>query len=185
MCKIISSDVEAKVLINCTTDGRNYKASSYNLGFRQYTVLSVSHDYCTVNSDEDILIIQFRDSSPPLMDTFMTIIPALVHCEDSYVLSAHEGFNNYIAITVKDTDPTEYSILIDNSPVMVRWDNIELDGEAYYFSTLLLTEGRHEVSLSGNMIKFEVILYGSNENDTFALPAGMRLNIKENLTRQG
>ena len=49
----------------------------------------------------------------------------------------------------------------------------------------MITEGRHEVTLSGNMIKFGVILYGSNENDTFALPAGMRLNIKENLTRQG
>ena len=185
MFKIIASDVGAKVLLNCTTDGLNYEASSYNLGFRQYTVLSVSHDYCTVNSDEDILIIQFRDSSPPLMDTFMTIIPALVHYEDSYVLNAHKGFNNYIAITVKDTDPTEYSILIDNNPVMVRWDNIELDGEAYYFSTLMITEGRHEVSLSGNMIKFGVILYGSNENDTFALPAGMRLNIEENLICQG
>ena len=76
------------MLINCTTDGTNYEAYNINLGFRQHTVLSIPHDYYTVKSDENILIIQFRDSSPALMDTFMTIIPAPVHFEDSYVLNA-------------------------------------------------------------------------------------------------
>ena len=76
------------------------------------TVLTIPHDYCTVKSDENNLIIQFRDSSLPLMDTFMTIIPALVHFEDSYILNAYEDFNNYIAIIVKDTDPTKNSLMI-------------------------------------------------------------------------
>ena len=185
MFKIIASDGGANVSINCTTDGTDYEINNFNLGFRQHTVLLVSHDYCTVKSDENILIIQFRDSSPPLMDTFMTIIPALVHYEDSYVLNAHEGFNNYIAITVKDTDPTSNSIMINNNPVTVRWQMIELDGDEYYFSTLMLTAGRHVVEFSDNSITFGVIQYGSNDNDTFALPAGMRLNIDENLPNAG
>ena len=185
MFKIIASDVGADVLINCTTDGTNYEANNINLGFRQHTVLSIPHDYCTVKSDENILIIQFRDSSPSLMDTFMTIIPAVVHFEDSYVLNAHEGFNNYIAITVKDTDPTSNSLMINNNPVTVRWEMIELDGDEYYFSTLMLTAGRHVLIFSENTIRFGVIIYGSNENDTFALPAGMRLNIVENLPYEG
>ena len=185
MFKIIASDVGADVLINCTTDGTNYEANNINLGFRQHTVLSIPHDYCTVKSDENILIIQFRDSSPPLMDTFMTIIPALVHFEDSYVLNAHEGFNNYIAITVKDTDPTNSSLIINNNPVTVRWEMIELNGDKYYFSTLMLKAGRHVLAFSGNTFRFGVIIYGSNENDTFALPAGMRLNIVENLPHAG
>ena len=185
MFKIIASDVGANVSINCTTDGTNYEANNFNLGFRQHTVLPVSHDYCTVKSDENILIIQFRDSSPPLMDTFMTIIPALVHYEDSYVLNAHEGFNNYIAVTIKDTDPTSNSIMINNNPVTVRWRMIELDEDEHYFGTLMLTAGRHVVEYSDNSITFGVIQYGSNENDTFALPAGMRLNIAENLPNAG
>ena len=185
MFKIIASDVGANVSINCTTDGTDYEVNNYNLGFRQHTVLSVSHDYCTVKSDENVLIIQFRDSSPPLMDTFMTIIPALVHYEDNYVLNAHEGFNNYIAITVKDTDATGNSIMINNNPVTVRWQMIELDKDEYYFGTLMLTAGRHVVEFSDNSIIFGVIQYGSNENDTFALPAGMRLNIAENLPNAG
>ena len=185
MFKIIASDVGANVSINCTTDGTNYEVNNYNLGFRQYTVLSVSHAYCTVKSDEIILIIHFRDSSPPLMDTFMTIIPALVHYEDSYVLNAHEGFNNYIAITVKDTDPTSNSMMINNNPVTVRWHMIELDGDEYYFSTFMLTVGKHVVEFSDNSIIFGVIQYGSNDNDTFALPAGVRLNIAENLPNTG
>ena len=185
MFKIIASDVGAIVSMNCTTDGTNYEVNNFNLGFRQHTVLSVSHDYCTVKSDENILIIQFRDSSPPLMDTFMTIIPALVHFEDSYVLNAHEGFNNYIAITVKDTNPTNNSIMINNNPVTVRWEMIELDGDEYYFTTLMLTVGRHEITFSGNSITFGVIIYGSNGKDTFALPAGMKLEIDKSLPHAG
>ena len=185
MFKIIASDVGANVSINCTTDGTDYEVNNYILGFRQHTVLSVSHDYCTVKSDENILIIQFRDSSPPLMDTFMTIIPALVHYEDSYVLNAHEGFNNYIAITVKDTDPTSNSLMVNNNPVTVRWQMIELDGDVYYFGAVMLTAGRHVVIFSENSVTFGVIQYGFNGNDTFALPAGMRLNIAENLPNAG
>ena len=185
MFKIITSDVGANVLMNCTTDGTNYEANKFNLGFRQHTVLSVTHDYCTVKSDENILIIQFRDSSPPLMDTFMTIIPSLVHYEDIYVFNAYRGFTNYIAITVKDINITNNSIMINNSPVTVRWKMVELDGDVYYFSTLMLTTGRHVITFSGGSIKFGAIIYGSNEDDMFALPAGMTLNIAEKFTHAG
>ena len=187
MFKIIASDVGANVLMNCTTDGTDYEANNFTLGFRQHTVLSVTHDYCTVKSDENILIIQFRDSSPPLMDTFMTIIPALVHYEDNYVINAYRDYTNYIAITVKDTNLniTNNSLMIDNNPVTVRWEMIELDGDVYYFSTLVLTVGRHVVTFSEGSVEFGVVVYGSNEDDMFALPAGMRLNITENLPRAG
>ena len=58
----------------------------------------------------------------------MTIIPSLVHYEDNYVLNAYEGFTNYITITVKDSDITNSSLIINSSPVTVRWEMIELDG---------------------------------------------------------
>ena len=185
MLKIIASDVGADVLVNCTNH-EIYIVNNFKLGFRQHTVLPIPDlYYCTVKSDENILIIQFRDSSPPLMDTFMTIIPAVVHFEDSYVLNAHEGFNNYIAITVKDTDPTNNSLMINNNPVPVRWEMIKPNGDEYYFSTLMLTLGRHVLTFSGNTVRFGAMIYGSNENDTFALPAGMRLNIAEISPREG
>ena len=187
MFKIIASDVGANVLMNCTTDGTDYEANNFTLGFRQHTVLSVTHDYCTVKSDENILIIQFRDSSLPLMDTFMTIIPALVHYEDNYVFNTYSDFTNYIAITVKgnNLNITNNSIMINNNPVTVRWEMIELDGDVYYFSTLVLTVGRHVVTFSEGSVEFGAVVYGSNEDDMFALSAGMRLNIVENLTRAG
>ena len=185
MFKIIASDVGANVMMNCTTDGTSYQISNYNLGFRQHTVFSVSHDYCTVRSDENILVIQFRDSSPPLMDTFMTIIPSLVHYEDNYVLNTYEGFINYITITVKDSDITNSSLMINSSPVTVRWEMIELDGDVYHFSTLMLASGRHTIAFSGRSIKFGAVIYGSNTNDMFALPAGIRLNMTEDLSHSG
>ena len=186
MFKIIASDVGANVLMNCTTDGTNYEANNFNLGFRQHTVLSVTHDYCTVKSDENILIIQFRDSSPPLMDTFMTIIPSLVHYEDIYVFNAYGNVNNYIAITVKDTNIANNSVIIDNSPVTVRWDTIKLDGDVYHFSTLIiLTAGRHVITFSGGSVKFGAVIYISNEIGTIALPAGMRLSMADDFPHAG
>ena len=189
MFKIVASDFGANVSINCTTDGADYEANYFYLGFREHTVLSVSHDHCTVKSDENILIIQFRDSSPPLMDTFMTIIPALVQYENNYVLTAHErvdvNVNNYIAITVKDTNPSHSSLMINNNPIAVRWQMIELDGENYYFATSVLSAGRHVITFTNNSITFGVILYGNSHNDTYALPAGMTLNITENLPYAG
>ena len=176
MFKIIASDVGANVLMNCTTDGTDYKAYGLNLGFRQHRVFSLTHDYCTVKSDRNILIIQFRDSSPPLMDTFMTIIPALVHYEDHYVLNAYEDFDNCIAITVKDTDVATNSILLDDGPIAIAWTMIELDGDAYYFGSLALAVGRHSLAFSKNSFTFGVILYGSNEIETFALPVGFRID---------
>ena len=185
MFKIIASDVGASVMMNCTTDGTSYQVSNYNLGFRQHTVLSVSHSYCIVRSNENILIIQFRDSSQPLMDTFMTIIPSLVHYEDNYVLNAYEGFTNYITITVKDSDITNSSLMINNSPVTVRWEMIELDGDVYHFSTLMLASGRHTITFSESFIKFGAVIYGSNEIDMLALPAGIGLNFTKSLPRTG
>ena len=185
MFKIIASDVGAYVFMNCTTDGTNYKANKFNLGFRQHTVLSVTHDYCTVKSDKSILIIQFRDSSPPLMDTFMTIIPALVHYEDNYVFNTYKGFDNYIVITVKDLNVTTNSIMLDDSPITVKWQAMELDEDAYHFVTLKLTPGRHKISFLENSTTFGVMIYGSNENDTFALPVGMRMKLDKNFTSTG
>ena len=185
MFKIVASDVGANVFMNCTTDGTDYITSTYYLGFREHIAFSVTHDYCAVKSDENILIIQFKDSSPPWMDTFMTIIPALVHYEDHYVITAHKGFENYIAITVKNTDIATNSMLLDDSPIAITWNLIELDGDVYYFTTLRLSEGRHTLAFLKNSIVFGVILYGSSKNDTFAYPAGMRLNLKNNFPNKG
>ena len=185
MFKVVASDFGANVSMNCTTNGADYEANNFVLGFRQHTVLSVYHDYCTVRSDEDILIIQFRDSSPPVMDTFMTIIPALVHYKDNYVLTAHEDVNNYIAITVKDTNPTHSILMSNDNPIAESWQMIELDGDEYYLATSMLTAGRHVITFSGSSITFGVIIYGSSHNDTFALPAGMRLNMAKNLPHAG
>ena len=185
MLKIVASDVGAHVSVKCTTLGTYYEVRNFYLGFRQHTTFSVSHDYCTVKSDENILIIQFRDSSPPLMDTFMTIIPALVQYENNYVLTAHERFNNYVAITVKDINPNSKTVLLNDSPINVNWKRVEIDGDTYYFGTLLLIAGRHQIEFTDNSIVFGAILYGSNGNDAFAFPAGMKLNMIETFPNAG
>ena len=75
--------------------------------------------------------------------------------------------------------------MINNNPIAVRWQMIELDGENYYFATSVLSAGRHVITFTDNSITFGVILYGNSHNDTYALPAGMRLNITENLPDAG
>ena len=183
--KFIASDVGALVFMNCTTDGTNYEINGIKLGFRDHRVMSITHDYCTVKSDKNILIIQFRDSSPPLRDTFMTIIPALVHYENNYVLNTYEGFDNFIALTGKDADVATNTILLDHSPIFLKWKMIELDGDAYHFATVFLPSGRHTIAFLGKSVEFGVILYGLNKNDTYAYPAGMKLNFTGNVPYEG
>ena len=184
MFKFISSDVGALMFMNCTNDGTNYEINDIKLGFRDHRVLSVTHNYCTVKSNRNILIIQFRDSSPPLIDTFMTIIPALVHYEDNYAFNTHEGFNNFVAITVKDANVTTNTLLLNHYPFIFTWETIELDGDVYHFTTLFVA-GRYTLAFLGKSIEFGVILYGFNESDTFAYPAGMKLNFNRNVPYEG
>ena len=185
MFKLISSDIGASVSINCTSDGINYESNNYHLGFRQHLVLSITHHHCIVNSDENILIIQFKDSSQSLLDTFMTIIPAIDQFEDYYVFNTHDGYTNYVAITVKSTNPNIDSMLLNNSPKTVNWETVNLDGNAHYYGVLQLPAGRHTLAFSEGVVKFGAIIYGSSETDTYALPAGMKLNLATDLPSRG
>ena len=189
MFKIIASDVGANVTMNCTTDGSNYEANNFNLVFRQHKVISVIHDYCIVDSDENILIIQFKDSDESLQDTFMTIIPALSHFQTHYVFETYSNFDNHVVMTVKNTNPNTYSLLLNNNPVTLEWESVEINEITYYYSMLSLSaNNRQKLEFSRNDIKFGAMIYGITQrenNDTFALPAGLALNIREDLPMQG
>ena len=177
MFKLISSDIDASVSINCTDDGINYESNNYHLGFRQHLVLSITHHHCIVNSDENILIIQFKDTSQSPLDTFMTIIPAVDQFEDHYVFSAN---NSRVALTVMGTNP---NILLDGHLISVQWTMINFE-EPHYYSVLILSGGRHTLTFSGDG-KFGVIVYGSSGTNTYAFPAGMKLDLAADLPSQG
>ena len=193
MFKIIASDVGANVSINCTTDGTDYEASNFNLGFRQHNVILVMHEYCTVDSDEDILMIQFKDGSQPLQDTFMTILPALDHFQTRYVFEVYFNFETYVVLTVRNIDPSTVSLLHNDNPLDLEWKSVEINMNIYYYSILVLSyryySSRHTLEFSRNDIKFGAMLYGvslvENNIDTYALPAGLALEVKEDLPIQG
>ena len=193
MFKIIASDVGANVSINCTTDGTDYEVNNYNLGFRQHTVLSVSHDYCTVKSDENILIIQFRDSSPPLMDTFMTIIPAIDHFRSKYAFEVYSDYEAYVVLSVENIDPSTITLLHNGNPLVLEWESVQINKNTYYFSTLVLyyrsVSSRDSLEFSRSDIKFGAMLYGvslrENSIDTIALPTGLALVDREDIPIQG
>ena len=183
MFKLISSDIGASVSVNCTSDGINYENNNYHLGFRQHLVLSFTHDHCIVNSDEDILVIQFSDGSRSL-DTFMTVIPSPDQYDNHYMILADSGFNNYVALTVTETDPRLHLLLLNNEPVTATWESTDLNGYAIYYAVLMLPIGRYTLHFSGSNIRFGAILYGSNEADTYGLLAGINLTLNTNLPFQ-
>jgi len=185
MFKLISSDIGASLSINCTSDGINYESNNYSLSFRQNLVLNIVHDYCRVNSDENILIIQFKDSNLRSSDTFMTIVPSLNQFDDFYVFNAYETFDNSIALIVTATDPNINNLLLNNSPAVVSWKLINLNDELFYCGMLSVSSGRHTLTISGGSIKFGAILYGSSGSDTYALPAGISLDVATDLPSQG
>ena len=185
MFKLISSDIGASVSINCTSDGINYESNNYHLGFRQHLVLSITHHHCIVNSDENILIIQFKDSGNELMDTFMTILPAIDQFDDFYVINTHTNFNNYIALSVTSSNPNLNTLLLDNNHTTVRWELLNLNEETYYYGVLNPSPGRHTLTFSGTDITFGAIIYGSGTADSYSLPAGMIFNVSRDLPLQG
>ena len=193
--KIIASDVGASVIINCTTNGTDYEVNNYNLGFRQHVVISVIHDYCVVESDENILMIQFKDSGQELQDTFMTILPALSHFQTRYVVQTYRDFDHYVVLSVENADPNSETLLLDDSPFALQWKLVEINGNNYYYGTLSLSSSsRHSLEFSRSNIKFGAVLYGvrrsvfrqrGNGIETLALPAGLTLDINEMLPNQG
>ena len=181
MFKLISSDIGASVSMNCTSDGINYESNNYHLVFRQHLVLSITHHHCIVNSDENILIIQFKDSSQSPLDTFMTIIPAIDQFEDYYVMNTN---NSYVVLTVMGSNPNIIPILLDDNPATVSWEVFILNESAYYYGVLQLPSGRHTLTFLEGVVKFGAIIYGTNGTDTYALPAGMKLDLVTDLPSQ-
>ena len=182
MFKLMSSDIGASVSINCTTDGINYESNNYHLGFRQHLVLSITHHHCIVDGDERILVVQFSNGSQIPSDTFMTILQTPEQFEHHYVFNMYNNFSNYVALTVKASNPSFNHILLNNSAVGVTWERISLNGNIYYFGVITLSAGKHILEAN---FKFGAILYGSNTDYTYALPAGMILNITAKPPSQG
>jgi len=181
MFKLISSDIGASVSINCTSDGVNYESNNYHLSFRQHLVLSIIHHHCIVNSNENILIIQFMDSSQSPLDTFMTIIPAIDQFEPYYVLNTD---NSYVALTLIGNNVNQ--ILVDDNPTTVNWEEFIINNQMFYYGVLpLVSAGRHTLALSGDNVKFGAIIYGFSQTDTYARPAGMKLDLTTDLPSQG
>ena len=192
MFKIIASDVGANVMINCTTNGTDYEVNNFNLGFRQHIVISVIHDYCVINSDENILVIQFKDSGQKLHDTFMTILPALSHFQTKHVVQTYNSFprhNYYVVLSVENIDPNSESLLLNDSPFTSEWKLVEINGNNYYYTTLSLSFfTTQSLQFLNNNIKFGAVLYGvrqrENRFETLAQPAGLALDIDETLPIQ-
>jgi len=180
--KLISSDIGANVSINCTSDGINYESNNYHLGFRHCLVLSITHYHCIANSDENILIIQFKDSSQSPLDTFMTIIPAIDQFEDYYVMNTNYS---YVVLTVVGNNPNIIPILLDDNPATVNWEVFILNENAYYSGILQLPVGRHTLTFLEGVVNFGAIIYGLIGTDTYALPAGIKLDIVTDLPSQG
>ena len=182
--RLLASDIGANVTLNCTTDGLDYESSSYYLGFRENILLSVTHSHCAITSDEYILIIQFQNSSKSSADTFMLVVPGLVHYENQYVFYTVDNFS-LVVMTVPTENPTFNPLLVNNSVQFLDWKRIELNAEMYYYITLSLPVGTHTIGFVGNRVTFGITIYGSNTTDLYALPAGMRLDLITDLPLQG
>ena len=188
MFKIVASDAGANVSTNCTSDGIVYESGSYYLGFRQAVTLSLNHSYCAVNSVGRILIIQSRDSLQQTLiglDTYMTIVPAVTQFRDMYVFNTFSS-NSFAGLVVREIDPSSTPLLLNDVPVSdFIWQRVNLDGMSYFYGTLALPLGRNELNFISMTIEFGAIIYGYSEMHTYALAAGMKLDLEINLPVQG
>ena len=186
--KIVTSDAGANVSTNCTSDGIVYESGSFYLGFRQAVTLSLNHSYCAVDSVGRILIIQFRDSLHQALidlDTYMTIVPAVTQFKDMYVFNTYNS-NSFGGLVVREIDPSSTPLLLNDVPVRgFIWQRVNLDGMSYFYGTLALPLGRNKLNFISMTIEFGAIIYGYNEMDTYALPAGINFELEIGLPVQG
>lgn len=180
----ITSDAGANVTLNCTTDGINYESSGYSLDFREHMVLSIMYSHCAITSDENILILQFQNSSITDTDMFMLIVPGLVHYEIRYVFNIFDNFS-IAAVTVPAENPNYNPLLLNNSVHHLNWKRIELNKEIYYYATTSLPAGTHTLAFVGSRVKFGVTIYEYSTTNMHALPAGMRLDLATDFPSQG
>ena len=188
MFKFVASDAGANVSVNCTSDGIAYETRSFYLGFRQALSLSLIDSYCAINSDENILIIQFQESNHELpRDTFMTVVPAVTHYSDTYVFNTYG--NSIVSLVVRERNPRSIPLLLNDVQVSgPTWEEVVLDEITYFFGAIALPLGRNRLNLDLMLvmtIEFGAVIYGFSEMDTFALPAGMKLDLIMNLPTQG
>ena len=181
--RLLASDIGANVTLNCTTDEIYYE-SSYYLDFREHILLLITHDHCAITSDENILIIQFQNSTKSSADTFMLVVPGLVHYENHYVFHTVDNFSVAV-MTVPTENPTFNPLQVNKSIQFLDWKRIELNTEIYYYTTLSLPAGTHTIRFVGNHVTFGITVYGGNTTDTYAIPAGMRLDLITDLPMQG
>ena len=182
MFKFVASDAGADVSVNCTSDGIYYETRSFYLGFRQTVSLSLGDSYCTINSDENILIIQFQESNQT--DTFMTVVPAITHFTNVYV------FNTYgisiISVIVREINPRSIPLLLNDVQVSgLIWEEAILNDITCFYGTVALPPGKNRLHFSAMTIEFGAVIYGFTETDPYALSAGMKLDVIMNLPIQG
>ena len=142
------------------------------------------YNHCAINSDENILLLQFQNSNRYFTDTFMLIVPGLVHYETHYIVNIFDD-SSFIALMVPRRNPEFNPLLVNNSAHILNWKRIELNEVIYYYTTLSLSVGTHTLAFVGNFIMFEATIYGSGINNMYALPAGMRLNLITHFPIQG
>ena len=189
MFKFIASDVGAHIQLQCTTNGEDiYFFSSFHLGFRQHRVLNISQDHCVVNTDEDILIIQYSSSNQSPMNTFMTVVQAIPQFEEIYIISTpnYQSIDSYVALTVTATNPSLNPLLLNNVQTNITWESVNIDGNTHYYTVLSLPyDNRHRLEFLGSDVEFGAIMFEFNHTNIYAFPAGMKLSLMTDLPMQG
>ena len=185
MFKFVASDAGADISVNCTSDGIYYEYRSFYLEFRQTASLSLSDIYCAVNSDENILIVQFQDSNQELSgDTFMTVVPAVTHFSDAFVFNIYDF--SIVSLVVREINPRYIPLLLNDVQVSdLIWEEVILDEITYFYGTIQLQHSINSLNFLAMTIEFAAVIYGFSEIDHYALPAGMKLDVIMNMPIQG
>ena len=178
--KILAAHNSTNVTVNCG----NMSVESYMINEREFFSKTLqSQEYCAINSDKIILVIQFSHGrgEDGIGDPMMTLVPATSQYDHKFKFSTvhspyHDHYVNIIVIAQYYQPDIIYLTegKISRSLKTQHWVPITVNNvtEAY-ITQVKITEGVVEIVHSNSAALMTTIVYGFSKFDGYGHPGGL------------
>lgn len=157
-----------------TTKGKNVNLSS-KLQKRGGSRITAGASNPYYGSGEKPVILT---ATPYTISPFMLFVPSLDQYSNDYkfITPTKGNLTHYIVLIVNAKD--ESGILIDGQKIYSRVESLDallINDAIYLVISTEVSAGQHYVTHSDPSVRFGLVLYGFDETQSYAYPAGLRL----------
>ena len=170
---VLTSQPSTTVTFTCSSLSQ---PSTYTLpSAGDWEEITTSDDsFCSIVSNNPVLVVQFSIGGGGLGDTFMTLVPAIDQYSNNYVVPIHPFPVNFITIFVSTEHYQPENIYVDDVSLEdTKWTAIYCASNTTcgYSAYASLTPGDHQVYHANKAATIGVIAYGLGSSVSYGFPA--------------